>query len=507
VYNVVDTGSSISTAYGDSSSTFQGHLQTEFYGTDVSTISSFVSDYFTQYSILTDGPSISTGASSMFQMLSDLNSTTLGHISSGILGDPISTFSTIAYTQLLSVQTVFITAQDYSTFSSLYGIFSTTIVSTATLVSPSTNVAGYQTMSTLAQTTFSTFSTIFPIVLGYDILTTTSTLNSQLAVFSSILVPQNSTIYGLNSAYMAAAGVSSLNSNLSTYTQDYYLSASAQISTLSTVLQYSTLIYQSTLDTAAEFYSSITVITDYSTFAVIDFTSVETVSINDISSVSVSTVASQNGMIVQGPVYQLSSSVEAALSMSNIAIYATDSDVPYILGTKQIQAKVSSILFNSTFTIHTPSVGLTQASERLSTLVGINTTTPAYALDIGSGDARKPTGTQWINPSDERIKMAIGDADIDTVIKQISTLRLVSYTWSETYRQAHGLARGTMLGFLSQEVEAVFPGSVSSAPEEGFADFKSLNTDQIAKAKFALTCHLLSKVGKLQAKLNNLREV
>lgn len=38
--------------------------------------------------------------------------------------------------------------------------------------------------------------------------------------------------------------------------------------------------------------------------------------------------------------------------------------------------------------------------------MGINTSTPAYALDV-VGDAAKTTGTAWINTSDERTKKDI----------------------------------------------------------------------------------------------------
>lgn len=492
--NYIDSGSSISTSLGDYTSTFNGHLITEFYGTDVSTISTFVTDYFTSYIVPTDGPYISTGASSMFTMLSTLNSTTIGHISSGLLGDNISTFSTIEAFEMASVITTLYTSQNYPTLSSLYYDFSTIIISTANLVLLSTNQAGYENLSTVAQTMFSSFSTLFPVLLGSNTLYTTSTFNSTLRAFSSILVPQNSTIYGLNAPYIAAPGLSSLNSNLSTYTQNYYLMASADISTQSTILQYSTVIYQSYLNSAANWYSSYTVLTDYSTIYDTLFHTIQTIGVKGISSATVSTLGIGDQVQGKGQVLAIQGGVQLteAMAMSNFTIYNSNE---YTIGIKQLESYVSTLLFNSSFIICQP-VGY-------SSLVGINTI-PAYALDI-KGDARKLTGTQWINPSDERIKHAISDVDTTRIIEQISGLRLVSYTWSDNYRAAHALQSNRVLGFLSQDVEAIFPDAVTSAVEEGFVDFKSLNTDQLMKAKFALTRHLLFRVSTLQSRLNNLR--
>jgi hypothetical protein len=62
------------------------------------------------------------------------------------------------------------------------------------------------------------------------------------------------------------------------------------------------------------------------------------------------------------------------------------------------------------------------------------------------------------------------------------------------------------MGFLSQEVEKIFPDSVSEMSENGFSDFKSLDTDQLYKAKFALTQNLLSRLEDLKTRLNALKE-
>jgi hypothetical protein len=136
--------------------------------------------------------------------------------------------------------------------------------------------------------------------------------------------------------------------------------------------------------------------------------------------------------------------------------------------------------------------------------VGINIEDPEYALDIGIGDARKPIGTTWINPSDSRIKQCISDVDFSFVEKQISNLRLVSYRWSEEYRAIRTLADNPTIGFLSQEVQKIFPKSITEMDEFGYRDFKSLDIDQLYKAKFRVTQGLLYRLSTLQMRLDRL---
>ena len=101
--------------------------------------------------------------------------------------------------------------------------------------------------------------------------------------------------------------------------------------------------------------------------------------------------------------------------------------------------------------------------------------------------------------------LSIKENIVDAICGQeISSLRLVTYTWSENYRLAHGLISSTTIGFLSQEVETIFPKAVRTTKEEGYTDFRSLDTDQIMKAKFGLTRHLIQRYSTLQSRIINL---
>jgi hypothetical protein len=161
---------------------------------------------------------------------------------------------------------------------------------------------------------------------------------------------------------------------------------------------------------------------------------------------------------------------------------------------------------SSTITFNSSNFVLKRFYERKNyAYVGINTSAdPEYSLDIGIGDARKPTGVTWITTSDARVKENILNASFEKVTEEISSLRLVSYAWEESYRSERRLSFNKTLGFLSQEVQKIFPSSVSEMAEHGYSNFKSLDTDQLYMAKFALTQGLIKRVERLKLRLNDL---
>jgi hypothetical protein len=191
--------------------------------------------------------------------------------------------------------------------------------------------------------------------------------------------------------------------------------------------------------------------------------------------------------------------VNPSLLLPNVQIYATNKSNPrYSMQT--INVSSSTISFNSSNFV------LKRFYEHKNyAYVGINTSAdPEYCLDIGVGDARKPTGVTWVTASDARVKENILNVCYEKVTEQISSLRLVSYMWEESYQSSRHLPLNRTLGFLSQEVEQIFPSSVSELAENGYSNFKSLDTDQLYMAKFALTQNLINRVEHLKLRLNTL---
>jgi len=191
--------------------------------------------------------------------------------------------------------------------------------------------------------------------------------------------------------------------------------------------------------------------------------------------------------------------IRPSLLLPNIQVYAANKLNPTD-SMQTINVSSSTITFNSSNFV------LKRFYERKNyAYVGINTSTdPGYSLDIGIGDARKPTGVTWITASDARVKASVSSASFEKVTEQISSLRLVSYAWEESYRSERRLSLNKTLGFLSQEVQKIFPSSVSEMAEHGYSNFKSLDTDQLYMAKFALTQDLIKRVDHLKLRLNAL---
>ena len=482
--NYVDNASSISTYFETLNTNFATSLSTEFYGNNVSTLSTSLSRYFNTYILPSDGPYISTGASSMFHMNSTLNSTLLGHVSSGVLGTHISSFSTTTVSTIDSLISYLYIQNNIQTMSTLSTIYTSTLVSTLNLLSVSTNQKGYQSLSTLYPIIFSTFAHVLPyIVLSNTQLNDLSTVMGQAAAVSSILTPQMSSIFGLNASFQTASGISSLYFNLSTSASTFYTDYCALLSTPSSLLGYSTTILTENLNGITAYYKSLSPILDYSTLAnTTHFTRIDIVSdTNAISTLGCDILRLEGSASVK------------SIHMSNIDIYTTGLTSPGY----SIQSVPSSIQFNQAFTVKH------LFNSTLTGLIGINMLNPTYALDV-VGDARKITGTTWVNPSDQRIKDEIIDANYMEALEKIMSLRLVSYTWDESYRDTHGLHDAQMMGFLSQEVEKIFPDSVSLNPQHGFPDFRSLDTDQIIKAKYAVTLGLLERFHLVECRISSL---
>ena len=136
--------------------------------------------------------------------------------------------------------------------------------------------------------------------------------------------------------------------------------------------------------------------------------------------------------------------------------------------------------------------------------IGINTTYPQYALDIGVGNARKPVGTNWVTASDARVKKDIMSADLISCAKLLSEIPMRTYSFKKEFQEKTGTDSSLQYGFIAQEVKSVLPNSVSYTKEHGLEDFHSLDTDQIFKLEFGATQYLLNTVRQLEAHVSTL---
>lgn len=194
-----------------------------------------------------------------------------------------------------------------------------------------------------------------------------------------------------------------------------------------------------------------------------------------------------------------SSNTTPTIQFSNFDIFS--GDIPSFMNTRHRMNVIhSTIYFNDgSLTIRKQNF----PNQNLGN-IGINTTFPEYSLDIATGNARKPIGTNWVTASDARVKKDIETVDLVSCAKLVSEIPLRTYSFTDKFQEKTGIKPQTYYGFIAQEVKQVLPNSVSYTKEHGLDDFHSLDTDQIFKLEFGATQYLLSAVQKLEAQISTL---
>jgi hypothetical protein len=191
----------------------------------------------------------------------------------------------------------------------------------------------------------------------------------------------------------------------------------------------------------------------------------------------------------------------------------------------------------------TDSVGALDRSHMVIDLngnVGIGTASPSAKLELSTDSAKKPSTNTWTIASDQRLKTNITNADNDRCYEIVKQVPLKRYTWrSEVYSEGQVKDR-SKLGWIAQDVEAVFPKAVGTnrfaynqvfenvvtpeldsdgntvlddngvaktktekrlVSEDVIEDCKDLNSDQIYAAMYGTIQKLIEKVEFLESKV------
>jgi hypothetical protein len=109
----------------------------------------------------------------------------------------------------------------------------------------------------------------------------------------------------------------------------------------------------------------------------------------------------------------------------------------------------------TTFT--TPAVAFTSTGR-----VGIGTSSPANQLQLSTDSAGKPSTNTWTIVSDERIKEEIELADLDLCYEAVKNIPLKRFKWKDEVYTEEQVRDRRKLGWIAQDVEAVFPKAVST---------------------------------------------
>jgi hypothetical protein len=92
--------------------------------------------------------------------------------------------------------------------------------------------------------------------------------------------------------------------------------------------------------------------------------------------------------------------------------------------------------------------------------IGVGTPTPAYQLQLSTDSAGKPSTNTWTVVSDERIKDDIELANLDLCYEAVKNIPLKRFKWKDEVYSSEQVNDRRKLGWIAQDVEAVFPKAV-----------------------------------------------
>jgi hypothetical protein len=101
--------------------------------------------------------------------------------------------------------------------------------------------------------------------------------------------------------------------------------------------------------------------------------------------------------------------------------------------------------------------------------------------------------TTWSTQSDIRLKTNVIEADTARCYEKLRELRLMRWKWIDE-KKHDDLHK---LGWIAQEVEKVFPKSVSVSRTPDIPDCKTINIDQIIATMWGCLEHIQEKLDVL----------
>lgn len=143
--------------------------------------------------------------------------------------------------------------------------------------------------------------------------------------------------------------------------------------------------------------------------------------------------------------------------------------------------------------------------------VGIGTDAPTHQLTLFSDSAAKPGASGlWTVSSDIRLKENIQEANYDTCYDIVKNLPLKRYTWKSEAYTTQQIADRTVLGWIAQDVNPLFPKAVTSSSFSGSGDFHlddclSLDAGQIYAAMYGTIKKLIVENESLKSELQTIK--
>eukprot|EP00798_Chlamydomonas_sp_ICE-L_P019797 gene19797-biopygen28630 len=133
------------------------------------------------------------------------------------------------------------------------------------------------------------------------------------------------------------------------------------------------------------------------------------------------------------------------------------------------------------------------------TLLG---TEPAFSLQLVRDSAAKPSSSTWTVTSDRRIKENICNADLERCYEIVREVPLRRFSWrKDVYTPDQVGNDRSKLGWIAQEVQAVFPKAVSTQSMFGMDDCLALNNDQLIAALYGCVKCMQARIDSLEKKM------
>jgi hypothetical protein len=164
----------------------------------------------------------------------------------------------------------------------------------------------------------------------------------------------------------------------------------------------------------------------------------------------------------QGPLHVTTGSSTAYLSRTAGDTGVTNTALSLSTGTGSVSLNASGPLL----AFRVGAVGTASQSQDIRAVIDssgrllVGTSSGSYQLTLSTDSAGKPSTNTWTIISDERIKEEIELADLDICYEAVKAIPLKRFKWKDAVYGEDQVPDRRKLGWIAQDVEAVFPKAV-----------------------------------------------
>lgn len=137
--------------------------------------------------------------------------------------------------------------------------------------------------------------------------------------------------------------------------------------------------------------------------------------------------------------------------------------------------------------------------------VGVGTLSPSFNLELLTDSAAKPSTNTWTISSDERLKINITSANLETCYNTVKNIPLKRYTWRHDIYNDMQVIDRNKLGWIAQDVETIFPKAIRTVSQYDIPDCKTLDIDQIVASMYGCLQKLITVNTEMWNEVQNIK--